>query len=156
MIIFLDIDGVLNDHKKINDVCDCNGLKLSCVEQFNRIIYFLKPKIVISSAWRYMILNNEISRSGFKYLLQTHGVTKNINIIGVTDFDREDLGKNRGELIDNFIKKFHINEHFIILDDSPGDMCFNPHQDKLYKTDGNIGLTKNDADTIISNNSNYL
>lgn len=82
-VIFLDIDGVLNDHTQMeNHYC---GTKYECVQQFNRILDAVpEAKIVISSAWRYMILRGDVTLKGFEMLLLTHGVKCHERVIGHT------------------------------------------------------------------------
>ncbi len=85
-VLFLDIDGVLNDHTKLeNGYC---GTKPACVSKFNQLLTALPNlKLVISSAWRYMCLRNDASLRGFELLLLTHGVACDGRVIGVTDPD---------------------------------------------------------------------
>lgn len=72
-LIFLDIDGVLNGHHYKRDAQSCNILS-PCVRQLNRIIRATEAKIVLSSAWRYMIHGKAMTLAGFGYMLRTHGM----------------------------------------------------------------------------------
>jgi hypothetical protein len=81
--VFLDIDGVLNRHKKLsNGYC---GIVPSCRNNLNRITDVTGAKLVISSAWRYQILLNDMTLKGFQNMLRTHGVKG--DVVGATRLD---------------------------------------------------------------------
>jgi hypothetical protein len=77
---------VLNDHTPLaNKYC---GTRSQCVLVFNDLIDDLPDvKIVISSAWRYMILRGDVTLRGFEMLLKTHGLKVHERIIGCTGPD---------------------------------------------------------------------
>jgi len=75
-VIFLDIDGVLNGHEFCEHAKSC-GINPECVCELNRIIAATDAKIVLSSAWRYMVHGGALTLKGFEYMLRTHGVTEN-------------------------------------------------------------------------------
>lgn len=54
-VLFLDIDGVLNAHFFDVDA-QSSHIKPKCVERLNRVLKATRCALVISSAWRYMIL----------------------------------------------------------------------------------------------------
>jgi len=85
-IIFLDIDGVLNDHEITAG--GCCGIKLDSVKRLNRLLFAVpSAQIVLISAWRYMILCKDMTIKGMEYLLQTHGLACRGRIIGITETD---------------------------------------------------------------------
>lgn len=88
-LIFLDIDGVLARKSDFNEVAQSNTLHRPCVDQLNRIIHETDAKVVLISAWRYMIHGKDITFEGMSYLLRTHGVTAQIEIVGMTCTDEE-------------------------------------------------------------------
>ena len=98
-LIYLDFDGVLNDHVAWPN--KYNPIKPSCVAQLNRILQATGANIVLSSAWRYLNFSNDISLKGFEYLLLIHGISYdsiNDRIIGVTKSDHKHLGVSPEEL----------------------------------------------------------
>jgi hypothetical protein len=154
LVIFLDIDGVLNDHTQHeNKYC---GTSRYCVSAFNRLLKaFPTAKIVISSAWRYMILRGEMTIKGFEMLLLTHGVNCYERVIGHTAADPqvephhhnldewEKAGLRwRADQIRNYAAEHGI-ERFIVIDDL-GLVI-----DNFYRTDGQQGLTNYDVKMII-------
>lgn len=148
MIIFLDIDGVLNDHTlQDNNYC---GTKKECVSNFNKILdAFPEAKIVISSAWRYMILGGDLTLNGFEMLLLSHGVKCRKRVIGHTMSDESEVEsdnyRSRAELIKSWMfANTSSNERFIVLD----DMYLGLPESWLI--DGKCGLTKEDAYFIIA------
>jgi len=54
-VLFLDIDGVLNGHD-FDVAAQSTRIQYRCVRQLNRIIKATECKIVLCSAWRYMLL----------------------------------------------------------------------------------------------------
>lgn len=115
--LFLDIDGVLNDHD-FNDEAKSCTLKRDCVKQFNRILRAANPEIVISSAWRYMVHGGAMTLGGFGYMLRTHGV-RECDVVGVTPTDEE--VKGRGGQISHWLDEnssYRNHERaYLVLDD---------------------------------------
>ena len=140
-LIFLDIDGVLNDHS-FNYESQSLSLKSECIWCFNQILNNINVSVVLSSAWRYMIHGGDISLKGFEYLLRTHGVSSKINIIGVTVLD--ELIQNRVDQIQYFIENCKHIEKYVVLDDIDFGWKSN-----FYKTNPYLGLQRKDIDPII-------
>ena len=155
-VLFLDCDGCLNNHRpQENNYC---GTLSSCVSQFNRILDAIpEAKIVVSSAWRYLILNGSMTLKGFEMLLLTHGVKCYGRVIGHTVADgpidaepshhdpeawRVAGLKWRKQQVMEWVLKNSVSK-FIVIDDLYLDM---PEQ---YFVDGEIGLTELDANNII-------
>lgn len=157
-VLFLDIDGTLNDHTRMsNQYC---GIKRTCVDNLNRILDTLPDlKIVISSAWRYMILREIMTIKGFEMLLLTHGIKCFDKVIGYTEADgpledephhhnephkwSEMAIRGRGTQITNWVTQNNVDT-FIALD----DLHINIPEHYLVNSD--TGLTDEDADNIIS------
>jgi len=146
--IFLDIDGVLNDH--VPHANGYLGTRAHCVEHFNKILmYVSKAKIVVSSAWRYAVLNHEMNIEGFEFLLMTHGVDCKDRVVGTTGEDgqhgwiTEQAGyDDRARLIEKYVMKHEIMK-YVVLDDMPLPLG------ALVQTDPSIGLTAENADRAI-------
>lgn len=141
--LFLDCDGVLNSHS-FCDVAKSCSLKPECVRQFNRIIHETKCKVVLSSAWRYMILGGAMTLDGFAYMLRTHGVTAELEIIGHTVSD-EDI-PDRGDQIAAFLLGRDDVESWCVLD----DMHLAIESGHMVCTDGKVGLTEEHANYAIA------
>jgi len=135
--LYLDIDGVLNDHKPTpSGFCTIDADK---VVHLNRILDACpEVQIVISSAWRYLILTGQMKLSGFENMLLTYGIKCRQRIYGITPQD-EDC---RGLLISKHAEREGI-EHFVVLDDLALPIP------QLVQTDGNVGLTSDIADCVI-------
>jgi hypothetical protein len=140
-LLYLDIDGVLNDHSKYdNNYC---GIKKECVDQLNRILEAVPDlQIVISSAWRYMI-PDAMSLKGFEYLLLTHGLNCYGRLYSYTC--RDEILGTRERQIKLHLMDEHKIESFAVLDDLP----LNIKEKFFVRTNGKIGLTKEDADMVI-------
>jgi hypothetical protein len=178
-IIFLDIDGVLNDHK-YNKKAQSSTLKKSCVKQLNRIIAKTGAKIVLSSAWRYMIFGGAVTLVGMQYLFRTHGAV-GWKIIGTTCKDElctrsscrheekrielDELGRNicpkckgikcRGNQIYKWLKDNGM-QYFLSSDSVFKNFVILDDMDegmycsgRLVQTNPKIGLTRRKADQVI-------
>jgi hypothetical protein len=142
-IIFLDIDGVLNNqimYENREDVIGGKGkISKKCLEILNGLIADTGAKIVISSAWRS---DDDIE----DYL---YGIGLKGEIIGKTPR----LGKYslRGNeiyawLMENdslFGKPYHDFHSFVILDDDSDMLLW--HRENFFHTDSYSGLTPNIA-----------
>lgn len=145
-VIFLDIDGVLNDHAQ--NVAGYCGLKPSCVEQLNRILAAVPDAhIVVSSAWRYIVHGKDMTIKGFEYLLMVGGVNCNGLVLGVTETD--EAIRSRGGQIDHAITKLAAVTSFAILDDMLWDFNERGLFRRLVKTDPGVGLTESEANRAI-------
>ncbi len=133
MILFLDVDGVLNNTKSYNlfDEYNLNNLKQLCGA--------LKPRIVLSSDWRRRADNMAYVRSELKF-------------IGLDIFDVTPMRMNP------IARKFEISwwledndwSEGVILDDLSEEEC-DPQLPNLffYQTDFNLGLTEEDVNKIL-------
>lgn len=150
-VLFLDIDGVLNDHT-YNEVAGSNTIKSECVEHFNQIIAKVPDlRIVLSSAWRYMVLNQAMTKSGFSYMLRTHGVRKEIYIYDVLCQDSTQVEGDKGirdrtEKIKAWTEMTcHTTDRWAALD----DLALELDPEHFVRTDGKVGLTEQDALRVI-------
>lgn len=135
MVIFLDIDGVLNQLQR-NYYLDSE-----CIKNLSKLCKTLKANIVLTSSWRLGYTNfgkctpqiEELKRQFDKYSIKISGRTYN-------------LGNRANEIIK------HIQEHninaYIILDDDKNE--FNGTTMKnLYIINSKKGLTSADVNNII-------
>lgn len=161
-VLFLDYD--VNDHRNLaNGYCQ---LKTKCVKELCRILDNCPDvNIIISSAWRYMMFGDTpaLNERGMEYIMCLFGAdyhSINKRIIGKTISDEEmcellGISENNAEvdylwLKDNgcLLRREQIllaakDDKFVVLDD------LNLEMPELIQTDGNVGLTKTQADKII-------
>jgi hypothetical protein len=153
-LIFLDIDGVLNDHAKLpSQYC---GINLDRAKLLNGLLEEVPDAmLVISSAWRYLIYEGNMTLKGFEYLLMVHGVCCHERIHGITErdpavtphtLDVEAWRKNgiawRAEQIRCYVAQ-HKPERYVVLDDLPLMV------DNFVQTDGKIGLTDSSVEDAL-------
>lgn len=156
--IFLDIDGVLNKHEVLESgYC---GTNRECVSNFNKILdTFPELKIVISSAWRYLLLKNRMTIEGFEIMMFTHGLKCRNRIIGYTKEDgkledepchrdsdawtKSALSFRKQQIYQYAAENNIPRNEFFVLDDLSLNMP------ELYQTDPSKGLTKENTDFII-------
>lgn len=131
-LIFLDIDGVLNTHEPLEEGVMCGKLHDKKVERLNTIIDSTGAKIVLSSAWRYLVHRGEMNLAGLGWLLRSHGIRD--VLIGVTRPDTMERGtwdgsthwtpcnNERGQQISDWIKDHNnleadLIERYVVIDD---------------------------------------
>lgn len=141
-LIFLDIDGVLNRHG-YNEQSMSTTIEPDCVSRLNHILQATDAMIVLSSAWRYMLIGKAMSLAGFDYLLRTHGVFAN-RLIGRTPADEE--VKERGWQIHQWRKDNNHSGRYVVIDDM--DLHISPLH-PFVRCDGEVGLTTEDAEKAI-------
>lgn len=128
MIIFLDIDGVLNN---LNSMKKGVHLLPHKALMINSLLEEFDARIVISSAWRGMpSLDLVLSMVGLKRVMH--------DMMGVTPHLRE----GRGAEIATYLEDFP-GEGYVIIDDIVSDML--PEQEPyIVHTDTLLGITKKD------------
>lgn len=154
MILFLDIDGVLNNYDQlIKEIAldsnkksiDC-GLDAKCVDNLNCVLAcFPQVDIVITSDWKSVIslfkINKKLINEG---LLRT-----------AVDSTKEVMSGNRAIEISNFLKEndMHMDDEFVIVDDCYEEEILNTFSDKhfLHIVDGfnQNGFTCNHTQKLI-------
>ena len=145
-VIFLDIDGVLNNmpiiHNKAPTVRSTidhhdNQLSQPLIKLLNQLVIDIDADVVLSSAWRILYNVDEIN-----VLLHRHGAT--FDVIDRTD----SLPYERGTEISKWIRDnvedrygvehHNFNEYIIIDDESDMLLCQREH---FFQTDPHVGLT---------------
>lgn len=143
-VIFLDIDGVLNGHN-FNEMAMSNIIERRCVKLLNWILLDTGARIVLSSAWRYMI-HGGMSLQGFDYLLRTHGVVAD-RLIGCTCTD-ETMWSTRGRQIASFRNRYISPlAPCVAIDDGDDEDTYGLKTCGIpwVRTDGNRGLGTDEA-----------
>lgn len=149
VIVFLDVDGVLNGHQFLVEAKSCK-IDPECVRRLNRLLRETDARIVLSSAWRYMVHGHAMTLGGFQYLLRTHGMIGSLNgcdnlIIDLTCRD-EDLA-DRPDQIRAWLESHpSADRRYVVLDD--GDFVWRDMA--VVRTDGSVGLTDADVDRAIA------
>lgn len=146
-VIFLDIDGVMNNHDSIkaankrgHDAAGIRGWDRESVRQLKRIVEETGAKIVISSAWRLNISNRR-SEHAVSAGFEMYDIPQFLSV--TPNFPRE----VRGLEIRKWMDGFDVESYVILDDDSdmlPEQMPFFV-QTSLFSR----GLTKRHADRAI-------
>lgn len=139
-VLFLDIDGVLNDNRS-------SGIDPQKTEILNTVIYRrMDLKIVISSAWRHEIIGGDMTLRGFETMLRACGLRAGGRVVGVTDDDGNDFENDgRAKLIRRFAAQHNLT-HWAAVDDMP--LTLPPG--RFVRTDGDVGITAEDAAKLLS------
>lgn len=136
MIVFLDIDGVLNNSSDLYT----HGIHYMCCEKaarVQRICHETGAKIVVSSSWRKIHTLDDL-RERFA------AVGLLASIIGKTPSSNDGV---RGHEIEVVLRTYPEHTSYVILDDDGGML---PHQmPRFVKTDFEIGITDAQADEAI-------
>ena len=164
-LVFLDIDGVLNDHTIMPN--GFTTIQPDKVAHLNRILAAVPDlQIVVSSAWRYHVINGDMTVRGMEMLLRTHGIDCAGRVHGITDPDPETFHpddhkppydaekwherglKWRAVQIQDYCRRARYkHELCCTLDDLPLDL--DQDRQPFVQTDKNIGLTAELADEVI-------
>jgi hypothetical protein len=145
-VLFLDIDGVLND-SHFNPAAESSSLLGSAVTRLNQILRATGAKLVLSSSWRYLILDRAMTLQGFEYLLRTHGIDKGTLIGHTGPDDADDSQPGRAVQIRRWLQDNHNVTAWAALDDHVLDLGDESWRHVL--TDGQVGLTDADAAAVI-------
>lgn len=132
LILFLDVDGVLNSYKTGGRY----ALKRNCLRRLQRIVEETGCKIVLSSTWR----KDEYALRRLKRVLSY----RNLTITSVTP-SIQTLGAKRGDEINEWLKESKLDYweqkdvKYAILDDD-SDMLYY-QLPSFFQTDPEYGLT---------------
>ena len=138
-IIFLDVDGVLNDaHTKDNAPSGAVGVSYGKIMLVKKIIDSTGAKVVLSSDWR--CCNRETDKD-FRYLKGS------LHLCGVEfyDFTPDISPSKRGLEILHWMGDKEIDSWVVIDDIEFGDFYRKEFNNHLVITDPSDGLTENDA-----------
>lgn len=154
-IIFLDIDGVLNDGTYCGYSDSC-AIQKDKVFWLNTLLQFTEAQIVISSAWRYLVHNGYMTLKGFDAMMRTHGLQKD-RVIDVTRIDtpvpsyrrkdgkiRSNLENERGPQIRDWLNLHPEVTRFVAIDDH--DAGITSSGVPLVRTETKIGLTPDNVE----------
>jgi len=153
-ILLLDVDGVLNDHTRhANGYC---GLQPDKLARLDRIVAATGCRIVLASAWRYLILSGSMTLSGFRNLLLTHGAAKETAdaLLDRLPKDRSaDDPHDRGKLARSWLDGNPLVERAVALDDGawPGgeDLGYEVMGIPVVRPSPRVGLTDAEALRVI-------
>jgi hypothetical protein len=155
-LIFLDVDGVLNDHTRFpNGYC---GIQWDKVQRLDWILSEVPDaQLVLSSSWRYPVHRGEMNLYGLEGMLLAYGLDCYGRIHGITCRDEDVWGEGlsfeemaqrgaqcRSEQIRRYVEE-HRPDAWVVLDDLylPG---LGIH---LVRTDEAKGMTHRDAAVAI-------
>jgi len=154
-IIFLDIDGVLNAHEKLDPNVMSGQINKDKVKLLNQILEATGAKLILSSAWRYLVHRGEMTLQGLDWLLRSHGIFQD-RIIGITKpdtmfptpdgkiFPKEN---ERGEQISAWLQENPGYIKYVVIDDL--DLGISEAKHPFILVDGTVGLTEQNAQKAI-------
>ncbi len=159
-MIFLDIDGVLNYHN-YNTIAQSTTIERDCVNNLNYVLEKTNSDIVISSAWRYMVIGGAMTLKGFEYLLRTHGIYCVDRLVGITRPDTEGIKNERGQQIADYLKTINWDKPYLVIDDGGHidpldslslwtDLGIKEHAHPVIWTNSKTGLTRAQAELAVT------
>lgn len=150
-IIFLDIDGVLNNDKTNALTPDgFIGIGNSLLDRLASIVHRTDAKIVLSTSWKTEWSVNPIERKPDGQYLNKKFKQVKICIMDKID-DRETGVQNRGQAILNYLATRTDVEEWVAIDDDPFDYAEHKEfNNRLVKTSTSLGLTNEDMEKAIS------
>lgn len=158
-ILFLDIDGVLNTHEFDPDVL-CGQIHRDKVGLLNGILRATGAKVVLSSAWRYILYRGESNLMGLEWLLRSHGMLAG-RLVGITRPDTMVRGdtysgrpnewpqaNERGRQITDWLEaNGGLPRRYVVIDDM--DLGIKEAGHPFVQTEPTVGLTRDDAERAV-------
>lgn len=152
-VIFLDIDGVLNSEKFLennqNEAIDRNSVGI-----LKTIIDKTGAVIVMSSAWRLWFDDNMMPKEGYSQCLYDILCEFDIKLFGKTpDFSTEEIRINKtfsyvkAKEIIAWLNENKIVDKYVVIDDL--DLKNRDISEQLVIINGQVGITEEDAELII-------
>jgi hypothetical protein len=156
-ILFLDIDGVLNGHHK-HPKSPYTKIIPTCVGRLNEVLLATHASIVVSSAWRYLMIRPRKGKSrkafmtvnGFRAMLHTHGLrvfATGVDLIGHTCSD-EEIPERGGQIL-AWLEANPGVKRWAVVDDDPMEMELGRYWRRLVRTDGKKGMQGHDVERLI-------
>lgn len=153
-LIFLDVDGVLNNTQNIKKYRLFFRGKRRLLVDVKPFVYLKKllkeieknnidAKIVISSSWRVGSIASDWKKLFLHYFNNAEIV------IGRTPYLYKDRGIEILELIEIAKEKGHMIDDYIVLDDDIEDIINYINSKKVMKIDRRHGLTSRDIEQIL-------
>ena len=141
-IIFLDIDGVLNN-TLAPGVMHWNSTLTECVDNLNFIVDSTDAKIIVISSWVDDIFfeNNNEKLARFLY-------ERRLRRGSIIDFRRNGATKEDG--ITEIVHSNESIESFVIIDDNPDIVQSEFLKSRHFITQSLMGLTKEDVQKVIN------
>ena len=118
-LIFLDIDGVLNDHRQHDDTLYCT-IDKDKAAIFDYLLAATDAEFVVTSSWRYLVLGRTdsdggcMSLEGFRNLLYSHWINAS-RFCGITRRDIAEGVTDRGEQIKESVAS--LRRPYVVIDD---------------------------------------
>ncbi len=156
-ILFLDVDGVLNTHEPLCPHVMCGQIHDDKIALLKEVLIETNAKVVLSSAWRYIVHRGEMNLVGINWLFRSHGLP-NV-VIGVT---REDtmierlpswdgkqawsVSNERGMQISDWRTEQKHRGPYAVIDDL--DLGIRECDHPFVQTESNIGLTRAHAEQL--------
>jgi len=145
VILFLDIDGVLNSQRYLramgsswdNDSLPESQIDPAAVELLDQVLARTSARIVVSSTWRL---------SHTPHALDAMLVKRGLRAGHVIDRTADLHGRPRGDEIKLWLDT-HECGRFVILDD---DSDMGPLLHRLVQTDGAIGLQPEHVERVVA------
>ena len=142
-VIFLDIDGVLNAGDFDADA-ESSSIDRRAVGRLKRVLRDTGAQIVLSSSWRYMVLEGAMTLSGFEYLLRTHGMPKGC-LLDCTCAD--EMTGDRGAQIRRWVAEHRPLEQWAVLDDV--ELALGDEGWRHVRPRRDQGLSEDDAAALV-------
>jgi hypothetical protein len=137
-VLFLDIDGVLN-HGGFSATAQSSSFDPEAIARLNRLLTRTGARAVLSSSWRYVILDGTMTLQGFEFMMRTHGLMRGA-LFDHTCADEE--VRERGAQIRRWLEH-HPVDAWAAVDDQPLDLGASAW--RHVRTDPTRGLTDSDA-----------
>lgn len=149
-VIFLDIDGVLNNASTADRVFGCVGLDGVLIKRLKNIVDATEAEIYLVSTWKdcwYKDVDKKCLQDIFADHLDAKFYEYGLKI--ADKLENEDINPDaRGKLIKEFLKTKEV-QSFVILDDVEFDYFYEHLENNFIQTDSKFGLSEEDVKKAI-------
>ena len=153
-IIFLDVDGVLNNDFTIEFCGNCCGIEDNKVELLSKLVKATNAKIVLISTWKETWEKKEKENQDMMANYLDEKLAK-YDLIAM-DKTKDDY-YHRGQGVLNYVNKHNVKNYVIIDDEKFEDYDIDGILNHLVQTSPRYGLVEEDVQkslSILSNSNN--
>lgn len=149
-VIFLDIDGVLNNASTTDRVFGCVGLDDVLLKRLKKIVAATNAAIYLVSSWKDSWFKDE-NKKCLQDIFANHLDAKfdEYGLKATDKVENENISADeRGKLIKDFLEHNDVQE-FVILDDVEFDYNEEDLEKNFIQTYSKVGLTEEDVKQAI-------
>lgn len=141
-ILFMDIDGVLNDFS-VKSIHEKNALLEDRIRWINYVVQQTNCKIVVISNWSQLMPFDELKKKLYSAGLYPNSI---IDAIKTQIVKTIIVGVSKDEFIKNYVSSYNLTKYAIVDDTLKSDLL---EESKMVRPLTKIGMTRKEAEKLI-------